>query len=128
MNFPEKVFEATADLRIRALSLANAALTQARARADVAAKRVANLKAPLATLSTAGKELNKVARQHAVRFVKQNSTLALAAGKDVSALARTTYATLATRAAKAPVKARAKTSSRKSPARKRSTMKTAKAA
>lgn len=123
MTFQEKVFEATADLRSRALSLANTALTQARARADVAAKRVANLKAPLATLSTAGKELNKVAREHAVRFVKQNSTLAMAAGKDVSALARSTYATLATRATKAPAKSKA----RKAPARKRST-KTAKAA
>ena len=94
MNFQEKVFEATADLRTRALSLANAALTQARARAGVAAKRVETLKGSLVTLSTAGRELNKVARQHAVRFVKQNSAIALDAGKDVSSLARTTYATL----------------------------------
>jgi hypothetical protein len=94
MSLQEKVFEATADLRTRALALANAALTQARARADVAAKRVGTLKVSLATLSTAGRELNKVARQHAVRFVKQNSAIALDAGKDVSALARSTLASL----------------------------------
>jgi len=94
MNFQEKVFEATADLRTRALALANAALTQARARADVAAKRVETLKGSLATLSTARRELRKVARQHAARFVKQNSAIAVEAGKDVSALARTTFATL----------------------------------
>jgi hypothetical protein len=94
MNLQEKVAEATSDLRTRALALANAALTQARARADVAAKRVGTLKLSLATLSTAGRELNKVARQHAVRFVKQNSAIALDAGKDVSALARSTFAKL----------------------------------
>ena len=33
-----------------------------------------------------------------MRFVKENSTIAVDAGKDVSALARTTYATLAKRA------------------------------
>ena len=37
----------------------------------------------------AGRELNKVARRHAARFVKENSTIAVDAGKDVSALART---------------------------------------
>jgi hypothetical protein len=94
MNLQEKVFEATADLRTRALALANAALAQARARADVAARRVGTIKVSLATLSSAGREFNKVARQHAVRFVKQNSAIALDAGKDVSALARSTFATL----------------------------------
>jgi hypothetical protein len=94
MNLQERVFEATADLRTRALALANTALAQARARADVAAKRVGTIKVSLATLSTAGRALNKVARQHAVRFVKQNSAIALDAGKDVSALARSTFATL----------------------------------
>ena len=47
-----------------------------------------------ATLTVAGRELNKVARRHAARFVKENSAIAVDAGKDVSALARTTYATL----------------------------------
>jgi hypothetical protein len=91
MNLQERIFEATADLRTRALALANATLTQARARADVAVKRMGTVKV---SLSTAGRELNKVARQHAVRFVKQNSAIALDAGKDVSALARSTFATL----------------------------------
>jgi hypothetical protein len=79
MNFQEKMFETTAELRARA------------------AKRVQSLKGSLAALTVAGRELNKVARRHAVRFVKENSSLAADAGKDVSALARSTYATLAKR-------------------------------
>ena len=117
MNFQEKVFEATADLRARALSLANAALTRARTRADVAAKRVEKLKGSLTTLSVAGRELNKVALRHATRFVKENSTIAQATAKDVSAIARTTYATLARGTAKPQVqkarKARVVRASRK---------------
>ena len=97
MTFQEKLFEATAELRNRAAVLANAAVEVARTRADVAAKRVELLKGSLVTLSTASRQLNKVARNHAARFVKENSALAAAAGKDVSALARTTYATLAKR-------------------------------
>jgi hypothetical protein len=97
MNFQEKMFEATADLRARAAAFANAAVDTARARADLAGKRVAVLKGSLAALTVAGREFNKVARRHAVRFVKENSTLAAAAGKDVTTLARTTYATLAKR-------------------------------
>ncbi|MEJ0084486.1 MAG: hypothetical protein WDO72_02280 [Pseudomonadota bacterium] len=99
MNFQEKVLEATAELRSRA------------------AKRVEGLKGSLATLSVASREFNKVARRHVARFVKENSTIAVAAGKDVSALARTTFATLAKRPA-------AKTT-RKPPARKRSSAKAA---
>ncbi len=83
MNFQEKMFETTADLRGRAAALA--------------AKRVEALKGSLTALTVAGRELNKVARRHAVRFVKENSSLAIDAGKDVSALARSTYATLAKR-------------------------------
>jgi hypothetical protein len=121
MNLQERVFEATADLRSRALALANAALNQARARAEVAVERVGTLKASLATLSTAGRELNKVARQHGVRFVKQNSAIALDAGKDVSALARSTFATLS----RAP-KAKSKRATRVTRAtRKRTTAKAA---
>ena len=77
------------------------ALATARMRAQAAAKRADVLKGSLATLTVAGRELNKVARRHAARFVKENSTIAVNAGKDVSALARTTYATLAKRAAAA---------------------------
>jgi hypothetical protein len=99
MNFQEKVFEATADLRSRAATLADAALKTARTRGSVAAKRVEVLKSSLATLTVATRAFNKVARRHASRFVKENSLLAAAAGRDVSALARTTFATLAKRPA-----------------------------
>lgn len=94
MNFQEKVFEATADVRSRALALADAALAQARIRAGVALKRMDSLKGSLSTLSTASRELTRVARRHGARFVQQSSTIALDAGKDVSALARTTIASL----------------------------------
>jgi hypothetical protein len=96
------MFEKTADLRSRAAAIANVAVATARARAEVAAKRVQGLKGSLAALTVAGRELNKVARRHAVRFVKENSSIAVEAGKDVSALARTTFATLSQRAAAKP--------------------------
>lgn len=92
MNLQEKLFETTADLRARARSIADAALPRARARLSA---RVKDLKHSLATLSVAGRALNKVARVHTARFVKENSAIATKAGRDVSALARTTYATLA---------------------------------
>ena len=104
MNFQEKLLETTADLRARAVSFANAALPQARARLS---RRVNVLKHSFVTLSAAGRELNKVARAHTSRFVKENSAIATKAGRDVSALARTTYVTLTkTGAAKAAPKAR----------------------
>jgi len=119
MNFQEKMLETTADLRARAAAMANVAVTTARSRAAVAAKRVGVLKGSFAALTVAGREFNKVARRHAARFVKENSTLAASAGKDVSALARTTFATLTQRAA-------AKPKARKAPAaRKRATRKAA---
>jgi hypothetical protein len=117
MNFQEKLFESTADLRARAAALASVAMTTARTRALTAAKRVEALKGSFAALTVAGREFNKVARRHAVRFVKENSTIAVEAGKDVSALARTTYATLAKRPA-APRKTRKTATSRKRAARK----------
>ena len=122
MNFQDKVLEATADLRSRAALLADEALKTARARAGIAAKRVDVMKGSLAKLTVASREFNKVARRHAVRFVKENSTLAAAAGKEVSALARATFATLAKRPAAS--KAR-KPAARKSAARKRANAKAA---
>jgi hypothetical protein len=116
MNFQEKVLETTADLRARAAALANAAVANARTRAEVAARRVNVLKGSFTALTVAGRELNKVARRHATRFVKENSTIAVSASKDVSALARTTYATLTQRAA--PAKARKAPAARKRAARK----------
>ena len=94
MNFQEKMFEASAQLRERAAALADAALGSARERADLAARRVEGIRESLAVLNDAGRQLNKVARLHAGRFVKQNSPLVAAARKDVSELARTTFATL----------------------------------
>jgi hypothetical protein len=112
MNFQEKMFDATSDLRARAGEFATAVLARAKFRAGVAAKRVKALQGSLETLSGVSREFNKVARTHSRRFVKENSALALDAGKDVSKLARATFATLLR---KAPVtKARkARTSSRK---------------
>lgn len=74
MNFQDKVFESTADLRART------------------AKRLHILKTSLGALKVAGREFNKVARRHVSRFVKENSVLAIEAGQDVRALARSTYA------------------------------------
>ncbi len=91
MNFQEKLLETAADLRARAFSLANAAVPRVRARLSA---RVNVLKHSLTTLSVAGRELNKVARVHTARFVKDNSAIATNASRDVSALARTAYATL----------------------------------
>jgi hypothetical protein len=89
-----------------------------RARAVIAAKRVRGLKGSIAALTVAGRQLNKVARRHAVRFVKQNSSIAVEAGRDVSALARTTYASLSKRDLVKP-KARKTTVKRKRSAAKK---------
>jgi hypothetical protein len=91
MNFQEKVIEVASELRTRSLAFANTALKTARVRAQDATQRAAKLQRPLTTLSVSGRELNKVVRRHASRFVKQNATIARAAGKDVTALARETY-------------------------------------
>ena len=94
MNFQEKVIEASAQLRERATALASVAIDRARQRADLAAKRVEGFRQSLVVLNGAGKQLNKVARLHAGRFVKQNSPLVAAASKDVSELALTTFKAL----------------------------------
>ena len=101
MNFQEKVFETTAEFRAQA------------------ARRVETLKGSLAALKSAGTELNKVARRHVSRFVKENSAIAVEAGKEVGALARATYAQLANKPAATIRKARKPT------ARKRTTAKAA---
>ncbi len=106
MNFQEKLLEASSELRTRAAALAASALERARSRATLASKGIS-------VLNVAGRELNKVARRHAVRFVKQNSTIAAAVRKDVSDLARTTYASLAPAPRTAPKKARRATTARK---------------
>ena len=89
MNFQEKLFETTADLRARAQTIAQDALQNARIQ-----KRLETLRGSIDVLNTAGREFNKVARRHAVEFVKQNSSIAAQVRDDVSTLARTTFASL----------------------------------
>jgi hypothetical protein len=110
MNFQEKLFETSAELRERAQAFANSALATARTQADQAAKRVEQLRGSFAVLNTAGREFNEVARRHAIRFVKQNASLASEVRDDVTSLARSTFATLTRKPA---------AKSRKAPARKR---------
>jgi len=117
MNLQEKVLETTARLRTQVAALANAAYSTAVDRSELALKRAAKLKASLATLSGAGRELNEVARVHTERFIKENAALARDARKDVSALARATFASLNRRTT---VKAKA---ARKPRAAKRATFK-----
>jgi hypothetical protein len=99
MNFQEKLFETTAELRSRAAEFAQAAVGTARAQAKVAAQRAEGLKRPLGVLNQAGRELNKVARRHGSQFFKQNSSLAAKVRADVTALARETYVSLQASAA-----------------------------
>jgi hypothetical protein len=125
MNFQQKVFESP--LFSRAATLAQNALETARDRATVAAKfleqragrRVSEIKGSLGTLSVAGRALEKVARRHGAKFVKQNATIASAARKDVTALARETFDSLAKRGA---------TPKKRAPARKSAAKRVAKAA
>ena len=117
MNFQEKVLETTADLRARATAFASATVKSAQGRAQIAAKRANGLKGSLAVLTVAGREFSRVARRHAASFIKENSAIAVDAGKDVSALARTTFATLTTQRA-APAKTRKTSSTRKRATRK----------
>jgi hypothetical protein len=90
MKFQDKVFETTEDFRARAGAIASIALASAPELARLAAGRAAQFKSSLASLKVAGQELGKIASVHVSRFVKQNSSLARAAGKDVSDLTRST--------------------------------------
>jgi len=92
MNLQEKLFEASARLRARTVD------------------RFARINVSLEVLNGARRELGKVARRHATRFVKQNSSIASAVGQDVARLARSTYVSLASRSnppkARRPARAR----------------------
>jgi hypothetical protein len=94
MNFQEKLLEVSSELRARAAAFAYTTLDTARARADASGKHAEKLKHSFATLTLAGRELNRVAQRHASRFVKENSAIAKAAGKEVGTLARSTFASL----------------------------------
>jgi hypothetical protein len=86
MNFQEKLFE-------RLPSCGNAPRPSPQrhwqARAPGGRRRQARRAAQRVRCRAeqAGREFNKVARRHAIRFVKQNSTLAAQVRDDVSALA-----------------------------------------
>jgi hypothetical protein len=120
MNFQEKMIETTSEIRARAAEFANLAITTARSSATFAAQRVGGLKGSLAALRIASKDLNQVARRHVTRFVRENRSLAAEAGKDLTALARSTYTNIAKRGVTVTRKPRKSTG-----ARKRSTKKAA---
>jgi hypothetical protein len=94
MNFQEKLFETTADLRSRAAEFAQAAVHTARVQAEAASKRAEKLKGSLDVINDAGRELNKVARRHGSQFLKQNSSLVAKVRDEVTSLARSTFASL----------------------------------
>jgi hypothetical protein len=96
MNFQEKLLEASAELRTRAAALAASTVEIARSRAKLHT-RVEDLKKSISVLNGARLELRKVAGRHASHFVKQNSTLVSAVRKDVTDLARSTFASLSKR-------------------------------
>jgi hypothetical protein len=92
MTFQEKMLEAADGIRARATTLAQVLEKRV-------GKRVVELKGSLATLSVAGRALEKVARRHGAQFVKQNATIVSAARKDVTSLAVTTFGALSKRTA-----------------------------
>jgi hypothetical protein len=122
MNFQEKLVEKTEDLRARAAVLAARAVDSARSRVADIAQRAEGLKGSLTTLKGAGMELGLVARRHVSRFVKENSAIALEAGKDVGAIARGTLDQLQRKQAAA---APARKARKPAVARKRSSRKAA---
>jgi hypothetical protein len=132
MNFQEKMFEATQGLRARAATLAQSALITTRARAAIAARRIemraGAVKASLTTLGVAGRELEKVARRHGLRFVRENATIAQAARKDVTSLALTTFDAIAKRGAAATKTKRGTAKKPRASARKATRSRVAKAA
>jgi hypothetical protein len=95
MNFQEKLLESAAEIRTRATTLAAAAVGTARDRANVAARRARELQGSLSLLRSAGLQLGDVARRHVGRLVSENRAIAVDAGRDLTALARSTYSTLA---------------------------------
>ena len=97
MNIQNSFIEASSDLRARAAALTTVAFDMVRARAGIATQRVDLLRNSVVTLTFAGRALNKAVQRHAARFVKENSAIAVAAGKDFGAIASSTYATLSGR-------------------------------
>jgi len=96
MNFQEKILEASAQLRTRLATLATSAIDAARSRVNLDS-RLVELRKSISVLKGARRQLRKVAGRHAGHFVKQNATLVSAVRKDVSAVARSTFASLSAR-------------------------------
>jgi hypothetical protein len=94
MNLQEKLFENATDLRMRAASVANAAIGRTRTRAKLAASRIDGLKGTFGVLTLAVRELNKVARRHTQSFLRENAAIAVDARNDVAALARKAYSSM----------------------------------
>jgi hypothetical protein len=100
-------------LRAHASAFATSALDLARAQAQDASPRVKAVKQSIATLSVASRELNRMAKRHAARLVKENSAIAVSAGRDLSALARSTYSTLTGRKPRRPARTKRVAATRK---------------
>jgi hypothetical protein len=115
MIFQEKLFENAGALRAQAVALADSAVAAARAGASSAAGRITP---SLSALTAAGRELSQVARRHAGQIMKTNSSLAVAAGQDVAALIRQTYATLGKREAVKPASRSARASRKRARSKK----------
>lgn len=94
MNFQQKLFETSAQLRARAAHILGAALASAREQAEAAAERAEKLRQPVTIIGQAGREIGKVARRHATRFVRQNANLASKVRDDVGTIARKTLNSL----------------------------------
>jgi hypothetical protein len=95
MNFQEKLIESAGDIRARAATLAAGAVEAARENVTLAAQRARDLRGSLTLIRSAGLELGGVARRHVSRLVSENRAIAIEAGRDLTALARSTYAMLA---------------------------------
>jgi hypothetical protein len=98
MNFQEKLLETAAQVRARAGAVAAMAADTAREGATVALRRAKGLRGSLTLLKSAGQEFGDVARRHVGRLVSENRAIAVEAGRDLTALARSAYSTLATSA------------------------------
>jgi hypothetical protein len=97
MIFQEKLRETAAEFRGRAAALADIAIANSRAHVLKVEQRLNAVAPSFAALAAAGVKFGRVARLHARQFTKTNSSLAVAAGEDVAALLRHTYATIAKR-------------------------------
>jgi hypothetical protein len=94
MSFQTNLLESTAALRSRASDLAATGAAAARARANTAVKSAQRFKGAFDVLTGAGREISQIARRHAVRFVRDNATIAGDARTEVSTLARRTFSAL----------------------------------